>query len=113
MEEGGAGDQDHRRLTVQEACPTGPQGRKPPRLARQRSRPDWPAIESDWREGRLSLREMAARHGCAHSTIANKATREGWSRCLRQPCAATAAPAVCAIDAPTDLFTDRPASSLG
>jgi hypothetical protein len=50
------------------------------RRIRQRARPDWPAIEVDYRAGGLSLRQMAAKHRCAPSTIANKATRDGWTR---------------------------------
>jgi len=50
------------------------------RRVRERARPDWPAIEADYRAGGLSLREMAIKHKCARSTIANKATRDGWTR---------------------------------
>ena len=41
---------------------------------------DWAAIELDYRAGALSLREMAHKHGCSHSTIANFAGRHGWTR---------------------------------
>jgi len=41
---------------------------------------DWDAVESDYRRGRLSLREMAAKHSCSHSSIANRARRSGWTR---------------------------------
>jgi transposase-like protein len=41
---------------------------------------DWEAIEADYRAGEYSLRELARRHGCAHSSIANRATRQGWRR---------------------------------
>jgi hypothetical protein len=41
---------------------------------------DWHAIRQDSHTGALSLREMAQKHGCSHSTIANHATRNGWSR---------------------------------
>jgi hypothetical protein len=50
------------------------------RTRRVNSRPDWPAIERDYREGRLSLRQLAIGHCCSHSTIANKARRDGWRR---------------------------------
>jgi hypothetical protein len=43
---------------------------------------DWRAIEYDYRLGLFSLRELAAKYGCAHSTIANYAGRHGW---LRRP----------------------------
>ena len=41
---------------------------------------DWLAIERDYRAGELSLRALAEKHGCSHSTIANFAGRHGWSR---------------------------------
>jgi hypothetical protein len=50
------------------------------RLTRPRILPDWPAVEADYRAGHLSLREMAVRHRCSHSAIANKAKRDGWTR---------------------------------
>ena len=106
MEEGGAGREDQRRLTVQTARPTaGPQAAAP--RARRR-RLDWPAIEADYRSGLHSLRQMAARHGCAPSTIANKATRAGWCRDQPRPRAVTAAPAAMAVvPRPTASPIDR------
>jgi hypothetical protein len=50
------------------------------RQPRWRATPDWPTIEREYASGRRSLRELAARHRCAHSTIANKAQRAGWRR---------------------------------
>ena len=50
---------------------------------RRRRNIDWSAIEQDYhdyRAGLLSLRELALRHGCSHSTIANFAGRHGWPR---------------------------------
>ena len=41
---------------------------------------DWQAIERDYLAGLLSLRELAEKHGCSHSTIANFAGRHGWTR---------------------------------
>ena len=41
---------------------------------------DWHAIERDYRASVLSLRELALKHGCSHSTIANFASRHGWIR---------------------------------
>jgi len=53
-----------------------------PRLPSRRGRRDidWPAIERDYRAGLLSLRDLAEKHDCAHSTIANYAGRHGWTR---------------------------------
>lgn len=54
--------------------------RMPDNRSRYRPPIDWPAIETDYRAGRMSLREMALKHGCSHSSIANFAARQGWSR---------------------------------
>ena len=55
-----------------------------PRVRLQRRRDiDWSAIERDYhayRAGLLSLRELALKHGCSHSAIANFAGRHGWPR---------------------------------
>jgi len=53
-----------------------------PRLRSRRGRRDinWNAIEQDYRAGLLSLRELAEKHDCAHSTIANYAGRHCWTR---------------------------------
>jgi hypothetical protein len=42
--------------------------------------PDWSAIEEDYRSAGLSLRQLAAKHGCHHSSIVNRAQRHGWTR---------------------------------
>lgn len=41
---------------------------------------DWNAVERDYRTGAFSLRELAERHRCSHSAIANFAGRHGWTR---------------------------------
>ncbi len=52
----------------------------PAPLRRRRRDIDWNAIECDYRSASLSLRELAAKHGCSHSSIANFAGRHGWTR---------------------------------
>jgi len=52
----------------------------PAPLRRCRREIDWNAIECDYRSASLSLRELAAKHGCSHSAIANFAGRHGWTR---------------------------------
>jgi len=49
---------------------------------------DWCAVQSDYRAGSLSLREIAEKHGCSHSAIANRAARDAWTRdaSLRSDC---------------------------
>jgi hypothetical protein len=42
---------------------------------------DWRAVEVDYVAAKLSPCEMAKRHGCSHSAIANRAARHGWVRC--------------------------------
>jgi hypothetical protein len=46
----------------------------------RRSAIDWLAIERDYRSGLLSLRQLAHKHDCSHSAIANFAGRHGWTR---------------------------------
>jgi len=41
---------------------------------------DWLAVKRDYQAGHLSLRAIGERHGCAHSTIANYASRHSWIR---------------------------------
>lgn len=46
------------------------------------TRPDWEAIESDYRAGVMSLREIASQHGISDTAIRKRAKKEGWSRDL-------------------------------
>ncbi|EHK8991093.1 hypothetical protein KCT17_003661 [Escherichia coli] len=46
------------------------------------NKPDWEAIESAYRAGVLSLREIASRHGVAESSIRKRAKRDEWERDL-------------------------------
>jgi len=57
----------------------------PEPLRRRRRDIDWSPIERDYRTGSLSLRELAAKHGCSHSAIANFAGRHGWTRSATLP----------------------------
>ena len=52
---------------------------------RKRRDIDWSAIEHDYRAGPLSLRQLALKHGCSHSTIANFAGKHGWIRMRVEP----------------------------
>ena len=62
-----------------EAHALGEPGRVRQRLYRRRDI-DWDAVERDYRTGTFSLRELAERHRCSHSAIANFAGRHGWIR---------------------------------
>ncbi|WP_439237359.1 hypothetical protein [Klebsiella quasipneumoniae] len=44
--------------------------------------PDWEAIESAYRAGVMSLREIASQHGISDTAIRKRAKKEGWSRDL-------------------------------
>lgn len=43
---------------------------------------DWEKIESDYRAGLLSVREIASQHGITHGAINKRAKRDGWERDL-------------------------------
>ncbi|OCG77940.1 hypothetical protein [Gilliamella sp. Occ4-3] len=45
-------------------------------------KPDWEAIESAYRAGLLSIREIASQHGITHGAINKRAKRDGWERDL-------------------------------
>lgn len=45
--------------------------------------PDWEAIESAYRAGLLSVREIASQHGVTHTAINKRAKRDGWERDLK------------------------------
>lgn len=43
-------------------------------------RTDWEAVERDYRVGKLTLREMAEKHGCTNGRICQVAKEKGWTR---------------------------------
>jgi uncharacterized membrane protein YheB (UPF0754 family) len=45
--------------------------------------PDWEAIESAYRAGLLSVREIASQHGITHGAINKRSKRDGWERDLK------------------------------
>lgn len=47
------------------------------------SKPDWEAIESAYRAGLMSLREIASQHGISEGAIRKRAKRDEWSRDLQ------------------------------
>lgn len=49
-------------------------------IAAPRRNIDWKTVEQDYRHAGLSLRDLACKHGCSHSAIANRAVRLGWMR---------------------------------
>ncbi len=55
-----------------------------------RAKPDWERIESDFRAGLLSIREIAASQSVSHVAISKRAKKEGWERDLKAKIAAKA-----------------------
>lgn len=47
------------------------------------SKPDWEAIESAYRAGALSVRELAGKYGISHQAISKRARKDGWERDLK------------------------------
>ena len=47
-------------------------------------RPDWEAIEREYRAGQLSIRQIARQHGSRESTLRKRAQKQGWSRDLAE-----------------------------
>ncbi|WP_337036435.1 hypothetical protein [Pantoea agglomerans] len=45
--------------------------------------PDWEAIESAYRAGLMSIREIASQHGITHGAINKRAKRDVWERDLK------------------------------
>ncbi|WP_315384749.1 hypothetical protein [Microvirgula aerodenitrificans] len=52
--------------------------------APQKTAPDWERIESDYRAGILSLREIAAEHGITEGAVRKRAKRDAWVRDLSE-----------------------------
>ena len=48
----------------------------------KRRRIDWDAVERDYRVTQMTLRELAAKHGCTHGAVAQQAKKKGWTRDL-------------------------------
>ncbi|MCL8556821.1 hypothetical protein NAB29_16835 [Proteus mirabilis] len=46
-------------------------------------RPDWEAIESAYRAGVMSIREIASQYKITHQAISKRAKKEGWERDLK------------------------------
>jgi len=49
-----------------------------------RKRPDWEAVERDFRTGRYTLRELEAKHGPSYAEISRRSKKQGWSKDLRE-----------------------------
>lgn len=51
-------------------------------VAADEGKPDWEAIERDYRAGILSIRELASQHGVSDTAIRKHAKKHGWTRDL-------------------------------
>jgi hypothetical protein len=50
--------------------------------AKKKPRVDWDAVERDYRTGKFTLRELAAKYGCSHQAINLQAKKNGWTQDL-------------------------------
>lgn len=72
--------------------------------------PDWEAIESAYRAGVQSVREIASQHGITHGAINKRAKRDGWERDLKAKIKAKADALVSKREVSTLVSTERAVS---
>ncbi|NII73921.1 hypothetical protein FHW84_002494 [Dyella sp. SG562] len=68
---------------------------------------DWERIESDYRAGLLSVREIAATHGISHTAINKRARTDGWDRDLSAKIKAKADALVSKREVSSQVSTER------
>ncbi|HBE9079100.1 TPA: hypothetical protein KNG91_002022 [Serratia fonticola] len=71
------------------------------------AKPDWEAIESAYRAGLMSIREIASQHGITHGAINKRAKRDGWERDLKAKIKAKAEALVSKREVSTQVSTER------
>lgn len=69
--------------------------------------PDWEAIESAYRAGVQSVREIASQHGITHGAINKRAKRDGWERDLKAKIKAKADALVSKREVSTLVSTEK------
>ena len=69
--------------------------------------PDWEAIESAYRAGVQSVREIASQHGITHGAINKRSKRDGWERDLKAKIKAKADALVSKREVSTLVSTER------
>lgn len=70
------------------------------------TKPDWEAIESAYRAGLMSIREIASLHGITHGAINKRAKRDGWERDLKAKIKAKADALVSKREVSTKVSTE-------
>lgn len=70
-------------------------------------RPDWEAIESAYRAGVMSLREIASQHDITHGAINKRAKKEGWERNLKEKIKQKAEALVSKREVSTKVSTEK------
>ncbi|EOZ3195830.1 hypothetical protein ACQL2C_004292 [Yersinia enterocolitica] len=68
---------------------------------------DWEAIESAYRAGLMSIREIASQHGITHGAINKRAKRDGWERDLKAKIKAKADALVSKREVSTQVSTEK------
>jgi predicted DNA-binding protein YlxM (UPF0122 family) len=71
------------------------------------TKPDWEAIESAYRAGLMSVREIASQHGISHTAINKQAKKEGWERDLKAKIKAKADALVSKREVSKQVSTER------
>jgi predicted DNA-binding protein YlxM (UPF0122 family) len=71
---------------------------------------DWEAIESAYRAGLLSVREIASQYEVSHTAINKRAKRDGWERDLKAKIKAKADALVSKREVSTKVSTERAAT---
>ncbi|MCB5323531.1 hypothetical protein LH412_16120 [Yersinia intermedia] len=71
------------------------------------TKPAWEAIESAYRAGLMSIREIASQHGITHGAINKRAKRDGWERDLKAKIKAKADALVSKREVSTQVSTEK------
>ncbi|MFS7357616.1 hypothetical protein AB6896_01970 [Rahnella inusitata] len=71
------------------------------------TKPDWEAIESAYRAGLMSVREIASQHGISHTAINKQAKKESWERDLKAKIKAKADALVSKREVSKQVSTER------
>jgi hypothetical protein len=72
-------EQPEQQPDVAPAAPQ-PERQPPPNQARGTSPKDWATIEAQYRYGRLSVRQIAAKAGLSEAAVRKRARTRGWTR---------------------------------